>query len=97
VQVLPLLGQHDVDDLPVLVDRPVQIPPPAGDLDVGLIDEPPVPGGVSERAGGTGEECCESLDPPVHGDMVDVDAALGQQLLDVAVGQAVAGTSGWRP
>ena len=39
---VPLLGEHDVDDLPVLVDRPVQIPPPASDPHVGLIDEPPV-------------------------------------------------------
>jgi hypothetical protein len=30
------------------------------------------------------------LDPPVHRDVVDVDAAVGQQLLDVARGQAVA-------
>src|SRR5215204_2598900 len=45
---VPLLGQQHVDDLPVLVDRPVQVPPPAGDLDVSLIDEPPVPRGVPE-------------------------------------------------
>jgi hypothetical protein len=25
---VPLYGQHDVDDLPVLVGRPVQVPPP---------------------------------------------------------------------
>ena len=31
---VPLIGQQDVDDLPVLVDGPVQAPPPAGDLDV---------------------------------------------------------------
>jgi len=30
------------------------------------------------------------LDPSVHGHMVDGDAALGQQFLDVAVGEAVA-------
>ena len=29
---VPLLGQQHVDDLPVLVDRPVQVPPPAGTL-----------------------------------------------------------------
>jgi hypothetical protein len=28
----------------------------------------------------------EALDPPVDGDVVDLDAAFGQQLLDVAVG-----------
>jgi hypothetical protein len=35
---------------PVLVDRPVQVPPPASDLDIGLIDEPPVTGRTSKRA-----------------------------------------------
>jgi hypothetical protein len=39
-----------VDDLTVLVDRAVQVDPAAGDLDVGLVHEPPVPAGVS---GGT--------------------------------------------
>jgi hypothetical protein len=37
---IPLLGQQDIDDLPVLVNRPVQVPPPASDLHVGLIDPP---------------------------------------------------------
>jgi hypothetical protein len=32
----------------------------------------------------------EPLDPPVDGDVVDGDTALGQQLLDVPVGQAIA-------
>ena len=41
-------------------------------------------GGRRRRTGG------ESLHPPVHGHVVDLDAALGQQLLDIAVGQAVA-------
>jgi hypothetical protein len=36
---VPLLGHQHVDDLTVLVDGSVQVPPPAGDLDVGLIDE----------------------------------------------------------
>jgi hypothetical protein len=51
---VPLFGQQDVDDLPVLVDRPVQVAPPAGDLDVGLVDEPPVARGVPKRTGGVG-------------------------------------------
>jgi hypothetical protein len=31
---IPLLGQQDVDYLAVLVDCSVQVPPPAGDLDL---------------------------------------------------------------
>jgi hypothetical protein len=36
---------------------------------------------------GHGEQRRESLHPPVDGDVVDVDAALGEQFFDVAVGQ----------
>jgi hypothetical protein len=31
-----------VDDLPELVDRPIQVDPPSGDLDVGLVHMPAV-------------------------------------------------------
>ena len=30
------------------------------------------------------------LHPPVDGDVIDLDTALGQQFLDIAVGQAIA-------
>jgi hypothetical protein len=39
---IPLLRHEHVDDLPVLVERTVQIDPSPGDLDVGLVDEPPI-------------------------------------------------------
>jgi hypothetical protein len=49
--------QH-VDDLPVLVDGPVDVAPDAVDLDVGLIDVPSVaravasePAGISQQRG----------------------------------------------
>jgi hypothetical protein len=35
-------GQHDVDDLAVLVDSSVQVGPSASDSDVGFVDEPPI-------------------------------------------------------
>ena len=37
--------------------------------------------------GGVGQQRREPLDPPVDGDVVDLDAALGEQLLHVAVRQ----------
>jgi hypothetical protein len=40
-------GQHDVDDLAVLVNGPVQVRPPARDPDICLVGEPPVTGGVA--------------------------------------------------
>jgi hypothetical protein len=85
---VPLLGQQDVDDLAVLVDRPVQVPPPADDLDVGLVDEPAAPGRVPRRTGGLGEQRGEPLHPPVHRHVVD--AGFGQQLLHMPVGQPIA-------
>jgi hypothetical protein len=57
-----LLGQQYVDDLPVLVDGSVQVPPLAGDLDVGLIDEPSVTGRAPKRAGSVDEQVrCTSI------------------------------------
>jgi hypothetical protein len=44
--------------------------------------------GVAAGPGGVGEQRREPHHPPVDGDVVDLDAALGEQLLDVAVGQA---------
>jgi acyl-CoA synthetase (AMP-forming)/AMP-acid ligase II len=43
---------------------------------------------VAAGPGGLGEQRSEPLHPAVDGDVVDLDAALGEQLLDVAVGQA---------
>jgi hypothetical protein len=38
-------GRHEhVDGLPVLIDRPIDIPPHAVDLDICFIDEPAVTG-----------------------------------------------------
>jgi hypothetical protein len=87
---IPLHGDEDVDDLTELVDRAVDIPPSAGDLHVGLVDLPVVPDGVSAGPGGVGQQWCEPLHPAVDGDVVDLDAALGEQLLNIAVGQAEA-------
>ena len=69
-----------VDDLPVLVHRPVHIPPAAADLDIRLVDIP----AIADRLG---QQRSEPVHPPVDRDVIDVDTALGQQLLDIAVGQ----------
>ena len=42
------------------------------------------------RAGRIDELGREGLHPPVDRDVIDLDAAFGQQFLDVAVGQSVA-------
>src|SRR5712691_2262325 len=74
----------------MLVDRPVRRRPPPGDLDVRLIGEPPVTRSMPTQPRRLDELGSEALDPPVHGHVVNGDAPLGQQLLDVPVGQAMA-------
>jgi hypothetical protein len=60
-----------VDVLAVLVDRPVEVAPVAGDLDISLVDE-------LRR---------ERLYPAVDGHAIHHDAPLGEQLFHVAVGR----------
>jgi hypothetical protein len=45
---------------------------------------------MAGEAGRLGEQRCESLHPPVDSDVIDLDAAFGEQFFDVSVGQAVA-------
>jgi len=59
------------------------------DLDVGLVDEPPITRHVAAGTCRFDELWCEALDPTVDADVINGDATLGQQLFDVAVGQAV--------
>jgi hypothetical protein len=74
----------------MLVHRPVEVGPPAGDPDVSLVGEPPLAGNMPAEPGGLDELGREPLDPPVDGDVINGDATLSQQLLDVPLGQAVA-------
>jgi hypothetical protein len=91
-----LLRGQDVDDLPELVDRPVQIDPPPGDLDIGFVDEPAVPGGVAAGAGGVDERGGEPLDPSIHAHMINVYAAFCQEFFDLAIGEPVAQAPAYR-
>jgi hypothetical protein len=75
----------DVDDLTVLVDRPVDVPPPARDLHVGLVHEPAITDCVAARPGRVCEQRREALYPPEHRHMIDLHPAFDQQLLDIAV------------
>jgi hypothetical protein len=70
-----------------LVDGPKQVSPGPSHLQVGLIDAPPIADHVLPSSRGLGELRREPLDPPVHGDVIDLDAALGEELFDVAVGK----------
>jgi hypothetical protein len=82
---VPPYGHRDVDDLAELVDRAVDVPPPTGDLHVGLVDLPAITNRMPTGPGRLGQQRRESLHPAVDGDVVDRDAAFGEQFLDVAV------------
>ncbi len=64
-----------------LVDGPEQVAPGPSDLDVGLIDVPTISYHVLAGPGGLSELRCEPLHPSVHGHVVDIDPALGQEFL----------------
>ena len=76
--------------LACLVDRPTDVAPTAGDLDVGRIDLPVVADRMPAGPGGLGQQRREPLHPAVDRDVIDLDPALGEQLLDIAVRQAEA-------
>jgi hypothetical protein len=80
--VPPWRDEH-VNDLAELVDRTVA--PSTGDLHVGLIHLPAISDPMAAGPGGLSEQRREPLHPPVDGDVVDLDAALGEQLLGIAV------------
>ena len=83
-------GHEHIDHLAELVDRSIDVAPPAGDLHIRLVDLPAVTDGMPTRPSGVGQQRREPQHPAVDRDVVDLDPALGQQLLDVAVGQAEA-------
>jgi hypothetical protein len=78
---------ENVNDLPVLVDRSIHVPPHSVDLDVCFVDVPSIAWPVAGEPGGVGQQRGESLHPQVHGDVVDLDFAFDQQFLHIAVGQ----------
>jgi hypothetical protein len=81
-------GPKDIDDLPCLVDRAIDLAPAPSHLQIRLVHLPAVTDSVSARSGGIGQQRREPQHPPIDRDMVHVDTPLGEELLDVAVGQA---------
>jgi hypothetical protein len=81
----------------VLVDRPVHIPPHTVHLDIRLVDEPPVPDRVPSRLGRIDQLRGEPLHPPEQGHVIHLDAALGEELVQVPVGKAIPQVSADRP
>ena len=84
---IPPWGHEHIDDLPELVDRAVDVAPPLGDLHRGPVDMPAAADGVPAGPGGRGRQRRESQHPAGDRHVVDLDAAFGEQLLDVTVGE----------
>jgi hypothetical protein len=73
-------GDDHLEDLAELVSRTIDVAPLARDLHVGLVDLPAITDGVPARPSGISEQRREPLHPPVDGDVVDLNATLGEQL-----------------
>jgi hypothetical protein len=71
-----------------LVDRAEQVAPGATHLEIRLVHVPAIPHDVLAGPGSLRELRGEALDPPVHRDVVDLDAAFGEELFDISVGKA---------
>ena len=77
-----------VDDLAVSVDGPVHVAPHAGNLHVGLVDEPASPDGMTAGPRGVDQQGCEPLHPAMQRDVIHhLDAAFGEEFLQVPEGQ----------
>jgi hypothetical protein len=72
------LGHVQVDDLAVLVNGAVHVPPETGDSDVGLVDEPAVTDTVPARPSRVDDQRGEALHPPINRHVINVDAAFGE-------------------
>ena len=73
-------SDEHVDDPAELIDRAVQVAPLASNLQVGLVDLPAVADGMPAGPSGLGQQRREPLDPPINGDVVDLNAAFGEEL-----------------
>ena len=70
-------GEH-IDELTELINGPVDVTPPSGDLHVRLVHEPTVTHRMPARHRRIRKQRSEPLHPPVDGDVVDLDATLGE-------------------
>ena len=74
-----------VDDLAVLVDRPIHLPPNTSDFHVGLINEPAVTDTVTARSRSVDQQRCEALNPSVDRDVINIDPAFREELFHVTI------------
>jgi hypothetical protein len=83
--LVALGAQQEVDRLAGAVDRPVEVAPLPVDPHVSLVDVPRPAAGPQVPPQPLLELRREALDPAVEADVVDLDAAVGEHPLQVAV------------
>src|SRR3954454_17220312 len=83
--LVPLGAEQEVDRLAGAVDGAVEITPLTADPEVGFVDVPRPAAGAQVPAYPLLELRGEALHPAVHGRVVDLDAAVGEHALEVAV------------
>ncbi len=79
-----------VDHLTVLINRAIDIGPPAMDAGVGFVNPPLSAIGLPMRRGSLLELWMGSLHPGVDGAAIDDEPTLGEPLDDIRVAQAIA-------
>src|SRR5947207_8620494 len=84
--VAAALHQH-IENLALVIDGAPQVHPFAGDANHHLIEVPPVARSWAAPSQPAGEPGPELQNPPPHGFIGNLQASLGQKLLDVAVAQ----------
>src|SRR3954454_18798335 len=83
--LVALGAEQEVDRLPRAADGPVQVAPLAADPDISFVDVPWPAARPQVPAQPLLELRGEALDPAVHGRVVDLNPAVGEHALEVAV------------
>ena len=79
-----------IDDLAVLIDRPINVGPFPSEPRVGFINSPFLTDWPTEGPRGIPKQREEALDPPVDCAAISREATLGKSLHDIGVAQAIA-------
>ena len=82
---VPLLRHQYVDELAILVNRSVEVDPAPGNFHIRFVSTPPITGNVPAGSSRVDQQRSEPLHPAIHSDVIDRDAAFGQQFFDVSV------------
>jgi hypothetical protein len=77
----------------VLVNYAVDVAPHTSHLHIGFVDKPAITNTVTTQPRCVDHERSEAEHPSVEGDMVDLDAALGEKFFDIAVRESLAATT----